>query len=118
MKLDARWLRNSFVYLVIMVAVLAIFFTLFSPQARETQVPITDLMAIVVRDAKQNRVDTLVVQGNRLLADTSEGRKVAIKSDKTDVLDLLSQNGVRFEQVKVEIREPSQFASYIGRAHV
>ena len=114
MKLDARWLRNSFVYLVIMVAVLAIFFTLFSPQARETQVPITDLMAIVVRDAKQNRVDTLVVQGNRLLADTSEGRKVAIKSDKTDVLDLLSQNGVRFEQVKVEIREPSQFASWLG----
>jgi cell division protease FtsH len=114
MKMDARWLRNSFVYLVIMVAVLAIFFTLFSPQARETQVPITDLMAIVVRDAKQNRVDTLVVQGNRLLADTSEGRKVAIKSDKTDVLDLLSQNGVRFEQVKVEIREPSQFTSWLG----
>ena len=112
--MDARWLRNSFVYLVIMVAVLAIFFTLFSPQSRETQVPITDLMAIVVRDAKQNRVDTLVVQGNRLLADTSEGRKVAIKSDKTDVLDLLNQNGVRFEQVKVEIREPSQFTSWLG----
>lgn len=114
MKMDARWLRNSFVYLVIMVAVLAIFFTLFSPQSRETQVPITDLMAIVVRDAKQNRVDTLVVQGNRLLADTSEGRKVAIKSDKTDVLDLLNQNGVRFEQVKVEVREPSQFTSWLG----
>jgi len=113
-KMDARWLRNSFVYLVIMVAVLAIFFTLFSPQSRETQVPITDLMAIVVRDAKQNRVDTLVVQGNRLLADTSEGRKVAIKSDKTDVLDLLNQNGVRFEQVKVEVREPSQFTSWLG----
>jgi len=112
--MDARWLRNSFVYLVIMVAVLAIFFTLFSPQSRETQVPITDLMAIVVRDAKQNRVDTLVVQGNRLLADTSEGRKVAIKSDKTDVLDLLNQNGVRFEQVKVEVREPSQFTSWLG----
>ncbi|NBT96053.1 MAG: cell division protein FtsH, partial [Chloroflexi bacterium] len=84
MKMDARWLRNSFVYLVIMVAVLAIFFTLFSPQSRETQVPITDLMAIVVRDAKQNRVDTLVVQGNR------------------------------FEQVKVEVREPSQFTSWLG----
>jgi len=33
--MDTRWLRNSFVYLVIMVAVLAIFFTLFSPPARE-----------------------------------------------------------------------------------
>ena len=112
--MDTRWLRNSFVYLVIMVAVLAIFFTLFSPPAKESQIPITDMMAIVTRDAKGNRVDTIIVQGNRLIAETSEGRKTAIKPDRTDILDLLLNAGVRFEQVKVEVREPSQFTSWLG----
>jgi cell division protease FtsH len=112
--MDTRWLRNSFVYLVIMVAVLAIFFTLFSPPAKEAQIPVSDLMAIVLKDARANRVDTIVVQGNRLIADTSEGKKTAIKQERTDVLQLLTESGVRFEQVKVEVREPSQFTSWLG----
>ena len=61
--MDTRWLRNSFVYLVIMVAVLAIFFTLFSPPAKESQIGISDLYALIVRDAKSNRVDEIVIQG-------------------------------------------------------
>ena len=112
--MDTRWLRNSFVYLVIMVAVLAIFFTLFSPPARETQIGISELLAIVVRDARSNRVDNIVIQGNRVVADTSEGKKTAVKQDRTDLLDLLNQYGVRLEQVRVEVREPSQFTSWLG----
>ena len=114
MKMDTRWLRNSFVYLVIMVAVLAIFFTLFSPPAKESQIGISDLYALIVRDAKSNRVDEIVIQGNRVIANTSEGRKVAIKSERQDVLADLNQRGVRDEQVKVEVREPSQFTSWLG----
>src|SRR5215207_8448248 len=112
--MDTRWLRNSFVYLVIMVAVLAIFFTLFSPPAKESQIGISDLYALIVRDAKSNRVDEIVIQGNRVIANTSEGRKVAIKSDRQEVLADLNQRGVRDEQVKVEVREPSQFTSWLG----
>jgi cell division protease FtsH len=113
-KMDTRWLRNSFVYLVIMVAVLAIFFTLFSPPAKESQIGISDLYALIVRDAKSNRVDQIVIQENRVIADSSEGRKVAIKSDRQDVLADLNQRGVRDEQVKVEVRERSQFTSWLG----
>jgi cell division protease FtsH len=67
-----------------------------------------------VRDAKSNRVDEIVIQGNRVIANTSEGRKVAIKSERQDVLADLNQRGVRDEQVKVEVREPSQFTSWLG----
>jgi len=59
-------------------------------------------------------VDTVIVAGNRVVADTSEGRKVAIKQELTDLLDLLAQRGIGFDQVKVEIREPSQFANWLG----
>ena len=112
--MDTRWLRNSFVYLVIMVAVLAIFFTLFSPPTKETQIPVSDLIAIVRKDALANRVDTIVVDGNRLIADTSEGKKTAIKQDRTDILEYLTSLGVRPEQVKVEVRAPNQFGSWLG----
>jgi len=112
--MDTRWLRNSFVYLVIMVAVLAIFFTLFSPPAKETQIPYSDLMAVVVRDAKNNRVDNVVVQGTRVTAETSEGKKTAVKATGADVLDDLFKRGVRDDQVKLEVREPSQFTSWLG----
>ncbi|HEU5316972.1 MAG TPA: ATP-dependent zinc metalloprotease FtsH [Chloroflexota bacterium] len=117
MKMDTRWLRNSFVYLVIMVAVLAIFFTLFSPPAKEAQIPISELMAIVKKDALANRVDTIIVDNNKLIADTSEGKKTAIKPDRTDVMDLLfgqSSGGLRYEQVKVDVRPPNQFGSWLG----
>ena len=29
--MDTKWLRNSFVYLIILVAIIALFFTVFQP---------------------------------------------------------------------------------------
>ena len=46
-----------------------------------------------MRDAKSNRVDEIVIQGNRVIANTSEGRKVAIKSERQDVLADLNHAG-------------------------
>ena len=88
--MDTRWLRNSFVYLVIMVAVLAIFFTLVNPAPKQTEIPITELLATIQRDAKNNRIDTITMNGNTLVADTSEGKKTAIKPDESDILDMLA----------------------------
>ncbi|HET7771475.1 MAG TPA: cell division protein FtsH, partial [Chloroflexota bacterium] len=117
-KMDTRWLRNSFVYLVIMVAVLAIFFTLFQPQPKEAQIPISDLIAIVRKDALNHRVDTLIVDGNKVVAqDTSEGRKTAILPPGTDVFRLIFESGrtpIDPSQVKLDIRPPNQFGSWLG----
>src|SRR5688500_2098809 len=119
-KMDTRWLRNSFVYLVIMVAVLAIFFTLFQPQPKEAQIPISDLMAIVLKDALNHRIDTLIVDGNKIIAqDTSEGRKTSVLPPGTDIMDLLfgsaaGRQPLDFGQVKVDIRPPNQFGSWLG----
>ena len=100
--MDTRWLRNSFVYLVIMVAVLAIFFTLVNPSPREDKIPITELMTVVQRDAGNGRVDTIVVDGNTLIADTSDGKKTAIKPERSDIMEMLQARGIKDEQVNVE----------------
>ena len=112
--MDTRWLRNSFVYLVIMVAVLAIFFTLVNPSPREDKIPITELMTIVQRDAGNNRVDTIVVDGNTLIADTSDGKKTAIKPERSDIMEMLQARGIKDEQVNVEVRQPGRLGPWLG----
>ncbi len=112
--MDTRWLRNSFVYLVIMVAVLAIFFTLVNPSPQETKIPITELMTIVQRDAGNNRVDTIVVDGNTLIADTSDGKKTAIKPERSDIMEMLQARGIKDEQVNVEVRQPGRLGPWLG----
>ena len=112
--MDSRWLRNSFVYLVIMVAVLAIFFTLVNPSPREDKIPITELMTVVQRDAGNGRVDTIVVDGNTLIADTSDGKKTAIKPERSDIMEMLQARGIKDEQVNVEVRQPGRLGPWLG----
>ena len=112
--MDTRWLRNSFVYLVIMVAVLAIFFTLVNPSPREDKIPITELMTIVQRDAGNGRIDTIVVDGNTLIADTSDGEKTAIKPERSDIMEMLQARGIKDEQVNVEVRQPGRLGPWLG----
>ena len=42
---DNKWLRNSFVYLIIFVAVIALWFTIVNPSSSEVQMPINTLVA-------------------------------------------------------------------------
>ena len=112
--MDSRWLRNSFVYLVIMVAVLAIFFTLVNPSPQEDKIPITELMTVVQRDAGNGRVDTIVVDGNTLIADTSDGKKTAIKPERSDIMEMLQARGIKDEQVNVEVRQPGRLGPWLG----
>ena len=64
--MDTKWLRNSFVYLIIMVAILAVFFTIFQQPGKEKSVPLTDLYQTVVNDAKNGNKDTVLINGNKV----------------------------------------------------
>ena len=45
--MDTKWLRNSFVYLIILVAIIALFFTVFQPGSmdRDAQIGLNELAA-------------------------------------------------------------------------
>ena len=45
--MNSRWMRNSFIYLLIIVAVVAIFFTLFSePLGGSREIPISEVITM------------------------------------------------------------------------
>ena len=108
--MDPRWLRNSFIYLLVLVAVVAIFFTLFPPSPPGREVGLSDVLAM----AKNNQIQKIEVQGDTLLVTKSDGEKVrSRKEPSASVFDIMGKAGVDLtaNKVPIEVKEPSQFGN-------
>ncbi|HVA26163.1 MAG TPA: ATP-dependent zinc metalloprotease FtsH [Chloroflexota bacterium] len=112
--MDTKWLRNSFVYLIIMVAILAVFFTIFQQPGKEKSVPLTDFYQTIVNDAKNGNKDAVLINGNKLTVKSPEGTKTAWIGDRTNVMQDLHDRGVQDGQVSVEYQAPSQWGNWLG----
>src|SRR3990167_5707989 len=111
--MDPRWLRNSFIYLLVLVAVVAIFFTLFPPSPPGREIGLSEVLAM----AKTNQVQKIEVQGDTLLATKSDGEKVrSRKEPSASVFDIMGKAGIDLaaNKVPIEVREPSQFGNVFG----
>ena len=100
---ENRWLKNSFVYLVILVAALALFFNYFS--SAQT---VTDERGIysVLADAKEGRIDRFEVQSgsNDLIVVYRDGKQVRTRIESGDsITTLLVQADVPLDTVDVKI---------------
>ena len=88
---NSRWMRNSFLYLLIIVAVIAIFFTMLNSLGGTEERPLSHIIAW----AEEGNVQEIVVQGNKLAVITRSGEKFKSRvGDNTDVLDLLQNADV------------------------
>ncbi len=59
--MNSRWMRNGFIYLLIVVAVIAILFTLFSDVSGSREVPIDEVISM----AKRGQIETIEVHGDQ-----------------------------------------------------
>jgi cell division protease FtsH len=116
--MDAKWLRNSFFYLVVLIGVMFLIFSLFNSSSQNSTDSITQLISQVQKDVQSGVTpDKIIVNGNKVTADTSEGRMVAYISDNESFLRLLHEQGIPFNKVAVQEQPPSQlaiWASIIG----
>ena len=121
----SRWLRNSFIYLLILVAVIAIVFAFFNGGSDH---PTTSLGS-VIQDAQDGKIQKIVVEGRDLTVTYVEktGNKNLVKSAKigpnTDLeKDLLDQhvslapptNGAAGAFVDLEYKDSSGFGPWPG----
>ena len=67
--MDSKWLRNSFVYLILLVAVVALFFTAFplNPSGDQSNPPIS--ISQVAADIKEGKVQRISVTEDKLQID-------------------------------------------------
>ncbi|MBI3978882.1 MAG: AAA family ATPase, partial [Chloroflexi bacterium] len=109
--MDSRWLRNSFIYLLILVALIAIFFTVFPPQPSTPPVDLTTIISLT----KKGQIERIEVQGDAITAVTTKNERLnSRKESSASIYELLEKAGVRIDEsgVKVLVKEPSQFGGW------
>jgi len=112
--MSSRWMRNSLIYLLIIVAVIAIFFTLFSqPLGGSQEISINEVVALTARgdvaaiEVRGDMLDILTVSGESLTSRKEEG---------ASIVEILERSGVDPVTTKVEIsvKGSSGLSSIIG----
>ena len=92
--MNSRFMRNGFIYLLIVVAVIAIFFTLFSDVpggGSNKDLYITEVVAM----AKRGDIDTIEVSGDRLtIIDTQQKTYTSRIEQNASIVDILVDAGI------------------------
>ena len=112
--MSSRWMRNSLIYLLIIVAVIAIFFTLFSqPLGGSQEISINEVVALTARgdvaaiEVRGDNLDILTVSGESLTSRKEQGASIAEILERSGV-DLVTTN------VEISVKGSSGLSSIIG----
>ena len=112
--MSSRWMRNSLIYLLIIVAVIAIFFTLFSqPLGGSQEISINEVVALTARgdvaaiEVRGAILDILTVSGESLTSRKEEG---------ASIVEILERSGVDpvTTNVEISVKGSSGLSSIIG----
>ena len=112
--MSPRLMRNSFIYLLITVAVLAIFFTLFSDALGGPQdIPVSEVISRSVR----GEIERIEVRGDRLAVFTTSGESYSSRKEEgASVVDMLSASGANpgTSPVMVDVKGTGGLGSLFG----
>ena len=116
--MDSKWLRNSFVYLILLVAVVALFLTAF-PMGQDGK---GDNPAIsisrVASDIKEGKVQRISITEDRLQIEyDNKNRATSRKDANSSVTQQLRDYGVtpeQLESVNIVYVDPPQFVNWLG----
>src|SRR5215212_8509403 len=100
-RMDTKWLRNSFVYLIILVAIIALFFTVVQ------QGGATDVKPVALNDLaqriKRNEIKSIEVTDDRVVAVASvpggADQKLNSRTGRDNFLDAMRTFGVTPEEL-------------------
>jgi cell division protease FtsH len=105
-------MRNSFVYLLILVAVIAIVVAFFRPSSGSSSK--RDL-STVIGDARSGAIEKIEVNDNDLKVTKTDGTVYdSRKEDGSSIVTVLTDNGADISKIAVEIEKPSAFGNWLG----
>ena len=112
--MSPRLMRNSFIYLLITVAVLAIFFTLFSDTLGGSQeIPVSEVISRSVR----GEIERIEVRGDRLAVFTTSGDSYTSRKEAgASMHEMLIASGVdpATSPVRVDVKGTGGLSSLFG----
>ena len=107
-----RWLRNSFVYLMIIIGVIVIFYTLM-PIGSSDERPVSEVIAL----AKNNQLEKIEVNGDKLTVHPIGKETFKSKLEKGDsITSLLLESGVEIggSNLAIYSKGSSGLSSFFG----
>ena len=112
--MSSRWMRNSFVYLLILVAVIVIAWQFFGDSGgSETKGELSQVIA----DAKAGSIDKIEVKGDSIKVFSRDGSEyTSRKEEGASLFTILSDNGVDVASsgLKIEVKERSSLGNWAG----
>ncbi len=104
-----KGMKSSFIYLIIVVAIIAIIFTLFQPSLGSEDIPISD----VVTMAKAGQIREIEVDGDNLsITDLQDETFKSRKESGSSLVDIFTQAGIPVGTgPKINVKEKSQLGS-------
>jgi len=115
--MSSRWLRNSFIYLLILVAVIAIVVSFF----RNGDSPKSMTFSDVITNGRDGKLKSIEISGQSLTAElNNDPQKYKSRIGKnTDVEQTLKDNDVQIggtgdKAVEVKYKEPSAYGNWVG----
>ena len=112
--MNPRSMRSIFIYLLIVVAVVAIFFTVFSePFSDSTEVPISKVITM----ATEGRLKSIEVQGDTLEAFTIDDKRITSRKEMgSSIIEQLESAGVNKGSgyVDVSVKGNGGFGNLVG----
>ena len=110
--MNNRWMKNSFVYLLIVVAVVAIFFTFFSQNPSGSEdVPIN----WVIERSQDGQITNIEVDEDSLKITDISGRTYnSRKEPGSSILQILNDAGVDITTIEVKVKGASSFGNIFG----
>src|SRR4030042_6853371 len=112
--MGARWMRNTFIYLLIVVAVVAIVWSLLAPRSSS---PENKTLGEVIALARDGKVDSIEVNGDSLkvsLKGDSQEYKSRKESDYS-IDETLKNAGITVggeNGVDIKVKEPSKWGNW------
>ncbi len=124
--MDAKWFRNSFIWLIVMVFVLAIAFQVFRNQSPSTKTidltgGSTSLVALIKADLQNHTQVNLTEDGQNItLQDGGPTKYQSTLGDHDNLITFLNQSGIPTRGgsftnlVHIHVNQPSQIGNWIG----
>ncbi len=110
--MGSRWMRNSFVYLLILVAVIAIVVAFFRPGSPANSK--RDL-STVIADAKSESISKIQVDNNDLVVTKKDDTTYTSRKETgSSIVEVLTTNGVDVSTIPIEIKKPSAFGNWFS----
>jgi len=111
--MNNRWVRNSLLYLVIIVAAITIFF-MFSNQLDDSQeIGINEVVELAKNKSGSSKLE-IEVQGDSLTITDGVSVFTSRKEEGSSVADLLSSAGVDNSKYSVRVKGSSGFSNIFG----